>query len=281
VVAAGVGLALALRDDDEPAADTKAPTVEITSGPDDTTDDTSATFEFGADEPVERFECKLDDGEFADCVSPYNTSGTLAPGTHVFVVRATDPAGNRSDPAEDEWTVERGRGPTVAITDGPNALTNQTRAQFTLDPGEAVTLECRIDDQPFSTCPTLPAYDVDEGEHVFTARGRDAAGTVGPPASRSWTVDTTPPTVEITDSEIGETTATIEFTVSEDVSKLECTLTTDADVEPPPEPECASPVEYEDLADNTEYVFEIVATDLAGNVGEPARLEFQTEPIVE
>jgi hypothetical protein len=281
VVAAGVAIALTRGGDDEPDADTKAPTVEITSGPEETTEETSATFAFEADEPVERFECRLDDGAFEECVSPFSTPGTLAPGEHVFVVRATDPAGNRSDPAEYGWTVEPGRGPTVAITDGPNALTNQTRAEFAVDPGDAVTLECRLDDQPFATCPTLPAYDVEEGDHVFTVRGRDAAGTAGPPAKRAWTVDTTPPAVEITDSQIGETTATIAFTPSEDVRTLRCTLTTDAEVEPPPEPACASPVVYEGLADGTPWVFEVVATDLAGNVGRPARLEFETEPIVE
>jgi hypothetical protein len=282
LVAGGIGLALALRADGGPVADTVAPEVEITSAPDDTTEDTSASFEFEANEPVERFECKLDDGDFAECVSPYNAPGPLAPGEHVFLVRARDPAGNTGDAARAEWTVESAPGPVIAIADGPDELTNDTRAQFTIDAGRAVSLECRLDDAAFEPCPTLPAYEVDEGAHVLTARGRDAAGTPGPSARWRWTVDTTPPTVEITSSDVGETTATIEFAPSEDVSRLECTLSTDAEgVEPPPEPACASPIVYEGLAAGTSWVFEVVATDLAGNAGEPARLEFETEPVLE
>ena len=270
-----------MRDDDEPVADTTPPQVEITSGPEETAQETSATFEFEADEPVERFECKLDDGAYAECVSPYNAPGPLAPGEHVFLVRARDPAGNTGDPARDEWTIERPPGPVVAITDGPDELTNDTRAQFTIDSGDAVSLECRLDDGAFERCPNLPSYDVDEGDHEFTVRGRNAAGTAGPPARRRWTVDTTPPTVEVSLVDAGETSATLEFTPSEDVTSLECSLTTEAEVDPPPEPTCASPILYEGLAPGTDYVFTVVATDLAGNVGAPVEFEFATDPDVD
>jgi tetratricopeptide (TPR) repeat protein len=280
VVAGGLALAVWAMGDDPPAADTTAPVVEITEGPDDETEETSASFEFEANEPVERYECRLDDGDFEECVSPYNTPGQLEPGEHVFVVRVTDPAGNRSDPAEDDWTITPAEGPRIAIVRGPKELTNEPRAEFILDSGEAVALECRLDDGNFEPCSIVHELDADEGEHVFTAHGLDARGTAGPPARYRWTVDTTPPTVEFGALEVGETTAEIEFSVSEDATTV-CTLTKDEDGSTEDEGECPSPVSYEGLSDNSAYTLEVVATDLAGNVGEPAEQTFQTDPDVD
>ena len=68
----------------------------------------------------------------------------------------------------------------------------------------------------------------------------------------------------------------IAFEPSEQVSLLECTLTSDSG-EPPSQPDCVSPIQYDGLTERTVYVFEVVATDAAGNVGEPARQEFETD----
>lgn len=281
-VAGALAVAVWAMDDDPPAADTKAPVVEITDGPDDETDETTASFEFEADEPVESYECRLDDGEFEECVSPYNTPGQLQPGEHVFVVRATDPAGNRSDPVEDDWTIRPAPGPTIAITSGPAALTNQTQADFVLNPRQAIELECRVDDGSFESCTTRPSFEVDEGDHVLVARGLDAAGTAGAPVRYAWTVDTTPPTIDFGSLEVGETTAEIEFSVSEDVQQIVCTLTMDDDESTVDEDDtCSSPVSYEGLSDNTAFTLGIVATDLAGNSNEPAEQKFQTDPDVD
>jgi len=279
-VAGALAIAVWAMGDDPPAADTTAPVVEITDGPDDETDETSASFEFEADEPVESYECKLDDGEFEECVSPYNTPGQLDPGKHVIVVRATDPAGNRSDPAEDDWTVRPAEGPRISIVRGPEELTNEPRAEFILDSGEAVSLECRLDDGDFETCSIVHELDADEGEHVFTAHGLNAFGMAGPPARYRWTVDTTPPTIEFGSLKVGETTAEIEFSLSEDATTV-CTLTKDEDESTVDEGDCASPASYEGLSDNTAFTLAIVATDLAGNVSKPAEQEFQTDPDVD
>ena len=57
-------------------------------------------------EPSATFECSLDDGPFAGCASPATYPG-LAPGAHVFRVRALDPARNADPtPAELRWTIE-------------------------------------------------------------------------------------------------------------------------------------------------------------------------------
>jgi hypothetical protein len=72
--------------------DTTAPQTMIDSGPSGTTGG-AATFAFSSSEPGSAFECRMDGGSWAVCVSPHSVSG-LADGEHTFEVRATDAAGN-------------------------------------------------------------------------------------------------------------------------------------------------------------------------------------------
>lgn len=87
-----------------PSADTKAPTVTITKAPKAKTTSTTAKFKFKADEPVSRFECKLDKGKFKKCKSP-KTYKKLKLGKHVFKVRAIDKAGNVGKAVKRKFTV--------------------------------------------------------------------------------------------------------------------------------------------------------------------------------
>jgi hypothetical protein len=85
--------------------DVTLPVTRITSGPSDPTPDTSAAFDFSASEPGASFECSLDGAAPAACASPQTYVG-LAPGSHVFEIRATDAAGNvEASPASYTWTV--------------------------------------------------------------------------------------------------------------------------------------------------------------------------------
>jgi hypothetical protein len=85
--------------------DLTAPESSIDSGPTDPTTQPDATFTFSADDPSATFECRLDSGAWAVCVSPETWTG-LEPGAHVFEVRALDAAGNAdSTPAAYAWTV--------------------------------------------------------------------------------------------------------------------------------------------------------------------------------
>ena len=64
----------------------------------------SATFEFSSTE-IATFECDLDGVGFAPCVSP-QTYGGLEFGSHTFMARATDGAGNTDlTPAAHSWDV--------------------------------------------------------------------------------------------------------------------------------------------------------------------------------
>jgi hypothetical protein len=73
------------------------PQTRITRGPRRKGRDRTPTFRFAADEGDVHFECKLDGKPFRSCRSPF-TSRRLAPGRHVFQVRARDDAG-QPDPS--------------------------------------------------------------------------------------------------------------------------------------------------------------------------------------
>jgi hypothetical protein len=98
---AGIGFAPL---DSGPTPDTTRPNTFIDSGPSGSVTDTSATFNFSADEPA-TFQCSLDGGPFAPCTSP-TTYENLTTDSHTFRVAATDQSFNVDvSPAEQSWTV--------------------------------------------------------------------------------------------------------------------------------------------------------------------------------
>jgi hypothetical protein len=270
---------LALKDGDEPVTDTVAPVVTLDEVPESPTTERSASFAFSADEEVRKFECRLDDGPFQDCVSPHNIPGPLVFGEHTFAVRATDFAGNTGEPARHSWSVVRGQGPEATIVEAPDPLTNETRAEFTIEAPGAIRLECRLDDTLLKSCPTRVALEVDEGDHTFVVKAFNADDTAGPPARHLWTVDTAPPTVTIDSTDrTGPETAEVTFTPEESESRIECVLLQQGQAGAEPieverVPECASPQVFDGLVSDVAYLVRVTATDAAGNVGPPAEAE--------
>ncbi|MEJ7654035.1 MAG: Ig-like domain-containing protein [Chloroflexia bacterium] len=83
-----------------------APNTTITSGPTGTVTATSATFSFTATQAGSTFECSLDAGAYAACISPVSYTG-LAVGAPTFTVRATDATGHvDSTPALRTWKIQ-------------------------------------------------------------------------------------------------------------------------------------------------------------------------------
>jgi hypothetical protein len=236
--------------------DGTAPAITIDQKPTSLTNSRSASFTFAASDPTQ---CKLDEGAFAPCTSPQNYSN-LADGLHTFTVQATDAAGNSGQNSY-AWTIDA-TPPTVAITGTPGTLTNSRSASFTFSATDPA--QCKLDDATFAPCTSPQSYaELADGSHTFTVKATDAAGNTGQ-ASHAWTVDATPPTVEITGGKPGNPTnsktAAFTFTTSES-GTMQCKL--DAGAFAP----CTSPESYNDLADG-EHKFTVTSTDAAGNTGQ-------------
>ncbi len=84
------------------------PVATITTDPPERTTRPKMKLKFASDGPGSIFECKLDKAPWRHCASP-KTVGGLAPGKHVFRVRAIDAAGNRGPSDRVIWRVVFGQ----------------------------------------------------------------------------------------------------------------------------------------------------------------------------
>jgi hypothetical protein len=177
--------------------DLTPPNTTIVSHPNDPTNLTMSGFTFTSSEANSTFECRIDGGAFADCTTPF--SADLGAGAHTFRVRATDPAGNPdATPAAFTWTIDL-TPPNTTISGGPSDPTNATTATFTVGASEpGSTIACRLDGGAFVDCSsgTAAFSGISAGVHTVEAVATDPAGNPDPtPASSSWTIDLTAPTV--------------------------------------------------------------------------------------
>ena len=89
----------------------------------------------------------------------------------------------------------------TSITSGPSGFTASPSASFGFSSTrEGSTFECSLDDAVFGPCTSPKDYaGLAGGSHTFRVRAIDAAGNAdATPAARTWTVDTTKPTITIT-----------------------------------------------------------------------------------
>jgi hypothetical protein len=154
--------------------------------------------------------------------------------------------------------------PQTTIDSGPSGPTSDPSPSFTFSADEAgSTFQCRVDSATFAPCSSpYTAASLSDGAHSFEVRATDGAGNVdSSPASRSFTVDTSPPQTTIDSGPEGITndpTPTFAFS-SEAGAGFECrvdsaTFTT-----------CTSTYTAASLTDGA-HSFEVRATDGAGNV---------------
>ena len=250
--------------------DKTAPTTTIDSGPPAITRATDAEITFSGDDGrsgLDRLECSLDGGAYADCDGSTRFTG-LGDGRHTVSIRAVDVAGNvDASPATHVWTVDT-VAPDTAINSGPAALTRSRSAAFTYrgEPlgGTAIAgFECRLDDAAWGAC--ADPQGLGDGEHRFQVRAVDAAGNADDsPAAHTWTVDTVAPATTITRKPDARTTRThADFTVAADeATGFECR------VDGAPYARCDRDVRFEGLAAGS-HTFDVRASDAAGNVEDP------------
>jgi large repetitive protein len=241
--------------------DTTAPAVTITASPPNPSNDTSPNFGFTANE-TSTVQCQIDGGGFAACSSGQGYN--LAAGTHNFVVRAIDAAGNVGV-ASYAWTIDT-TAPTTSIIGKPNNPSNIESPSFAFTATESATFECKLDGAAFAPCASPKGYTaLADGAHTFRVNARDTAGNAGPEAPYTWTIDTIVPTASITlkpSSPSSTSSPTFAFIASES-SSFSCRL--DGGGFAP----CTSPTSYSNLADGP-HTFATRATDPAGNTSPEA-----------
>jgi myo-inositol-hexaphosphate 3-phosphohydrolase len=122
--------------------------------------------------------------------------------------------------------------PDTAIVAGPSGRVNTTTAEFAFSATEVdATFACSLDGGAFVSCSSPTSYTLlAEGAHTFAVRASDAAGnTDSSPATRTWTVDLTPPSVSAVSPADGATSVSpatdVHASFSEDIDPA--TLTGD------------------------------------------------------
>ena len=79
--------------------------------------------------------------------------------------------------------------------------TKRTIARFTvLSPVKGATFECRLDGGPWAPCAKgrITYKALAQGPHTFEGRARFGGVADSTPVVRTWTVDTTPPVINVT-----------------------------------------------------------------------------------
>jgi hypothetical protein len=180
--------------------------------------------------------------------------------------QAGNPLGGSVPVVGQVYTLDRTAPPVPTITSGPTGLTNQTSATFSFTDSEAgVSFQCKLDSGSYAACASPKTYTgLGNGSHTFSVQALDAAGNVSTAASRTWTVDTTPPpkpSVTGPNNNWDSSTATFTFTDSEAGVTFQCMLDGGA------WSACTSPKTYY-FVPAGRHDFDVRAVDAAGNVGD-------------
>jgi large repetitive protein len=264
------------------SVDSTAPDTSITAGPSAFTASTAASFRFSSDEAGAGFECLVDDGDWGPCSSPKTYSG-LTGGSHTFMVRAIDAAGNPdASPAASTWTVDTTLPDVTLVNPGDGSATNDTTP--TIDgsagtlAGDSSTVTVRVyrpvagsPDELVESQATTRGADgtwsvnanpsLPEGDYIVRAEQLDDAANLGTSAAHSFRVDTSAPNTFFTltpPAATGTTSADFRFDSSEAGATFECRL--DAGAWTP----CSSPEVRSALTPGA-HTFRVRATDAAGN----------------
>ncbi|QDZ22882.1 AAA domain-containing ATPase [Chloropicon primus] len=183
------------------------PVGSITEQPPPLTRLSTATLHFAGtdlESGMSHFKCKLDDGEFQDCTSPW-TYENLKDGAHSFAMKPVDNSGNEGHVVFSEpWLIDTVL-PVAHLVEGhhppQNSLSQSATFLFHTEDnvvkgGSAqMTTECRLDGMEYFLCYSgapVTFSDLDQGVHNFYIKVQDAAGNVNELELWTWQVDIPP-----------------------------------------------------------------------------------------
>lgn len=156
--------------------------------------------------------------------------------------------------------------PVVTITSSPTSPTSNPAysVSFTSD-DPAATYACSLDGGAYGPCSSPATGTVSgDGAHTLSVTATNADNETSAPATATWTVDTTGPSVSITGgpaagSTVASASAAFTFT-SEAGATFQCSLDGGGFSA------CSSPQTYTGLASGT-HTFAVRAIDVLGNTG--------------
>jgi len=282
-------------------SDTTPPTTSIDSVIDSnrnalsngsTTRSNSITFNFSGKDTgkveVKRFECSLDNSEFAACTSPFSFPNLLSDGTHEFKVRAVDKSGNRDNSPElFTWNVDATPpdtsiqsakdGNNKTVSNGGNSTARSITFAFTgTDKGVGLDhFECSVDGASFTICTSPIQFNsLSDGSHTLEVRAQDKAGNEGAtPIAFLWTINTKAPNTiinSVTDgnknivtnnSNIKSNILTFAFSATDvvaNVDHFECSLDNSEFAA------CTTPFTFPNTLTDGHHTFKIRAVDNSG-----------------
>lgn len=227
------------------------------------TSSTTMTVAFSSSEVGSTFQCRLDGGAYAACVSPVNYAG-LSDGSHTFEVYATDSAGNADPtPASYNWTVDS-TAPDTNLTSTPSDPSNDNTPTFSFtSPDATATFQCRMDGGAYAACTSPAAFGpLTEGPHTFDVYAIDTVGnTDATPATYTWAIDLTSPDTSIDSTPANPSNdANPAFTFS----SADATATFECQIDGGGFSACTSGSSFGPLGDGS-HTFEVRAVDPAGN----------------
>jgi large repetitive protein len=222
----------------------------------------------------------------ASCTSPKSVDlSSESDGTYTFKVRQTDEAGLKSSYTSDTFTLDRVAPAAPTITAAPPAHSNDATPEwdFTGEPGgsfECVLVRPGGEEISASNCAAPKSYNLAgniDGLYTFKVRQIDAAGTAGPFATSSYTLDRLSPVAPVIGTRPNNSTNDSDpvWTFTGELgASYECALILTDGTERIDAP-CVSPTSFslnEDPDGN--YTFKVRQTDLAGNTGPYATDDF-------
>ena len=159
--------------------------------------------------------------------------------------------------------------PDTVIDSGiPAAQTTQTSATFSFHSTQSpATFQCQLDGATAQACTSPTTYPgLANGSHSFSVQATAASGTDPSPATAAWIVDTTPPTAPVLGATAStSTTVNLAWTAASDANGIAAYDITRNGT--PLTSVSSSATSYPDTtaAANTQYTYQVVARDPAGN----------------
>jgi len=198
--------------------DTIPPVAIISGSPPVMTNDNYAILNISGEDVVV-YKYKFDDNNYSDerIVETQISLAGIPDGNHTLYVIGRDSVGNwqeESNASSSSWTVNTSN-PAVIISGVPASPTNSTNLFLNISGNDVIAYKHKLDDGAYSTEKSVDepiSYnDIADGIHIVYVIGKDSAGNwqkESNATSKSWTVDTIPPVVEVSEPPLSQTNLT-------------------------------------------------------------------------